>query len=114
MAYASFYAEPHLDDERAIVDRLIRKALELGYTVGVHDGEELALSRSSDYEAITSRVAMTDETHLIFRLGGTLDQKLVGKVYLVHGNGEDVVSDHSDNELTGDLVAHATGEDFRP
>lgn len=113
MAYASHYTAAHLKDEREIVDRLIVCALERNYLVSLHDGEEIVLSRSSSYEDITANIAATDMTILTF-----LDTSIEGSagkgiVILIHGNGEDVISDHTDNDLIGDLVAHATGEDFR-
>ncbi|MQX49642.1 hypothetical protein [Sinorhizobium medicae] len=93
----------HMDrTEQRIVGALIRKALKLGYLVSVYDGEEWALRKSSDYEAITAEVAATDETTLRFRL--SIGEGLVGSVWLIHGNAEDVICDHTDNEATAALV----------
>ena len=113
MAYASFYMEPHLADERAIVDRLIRAALERKYLVTLHDGEERVLSRSSSYDDITALIAATDMTVLTFFDTSIEGPAGKGRVILIHGNGEDVVHDYTDNDLIADLVAEATGEDFR-
>ncbi|TPL42576.1 MULTISPECIES: hypothetical protein [unclassified Mesorhizobium] len=97
MAFPS-YMRP---TEAKIVGALIKKALGLGYVVSVYDGEEWALKRSGDYEKITAEIAATDETQLVFR---RQDKTKIGSVLLIHGNDEDVVSDHSDNELTNQLV----------
>ncbi|TPJ51767.1 MULTISPECIES: hypothetical protein [unclassified Mesorhizobium] len=87
--------------EATIVGNLIKKALGLGWTVSVYDGEEWALQQSSDYEAITTEIAATDETQIIFR--GGIGQR-IGWLQLIHGNDEDVISDHTDNIAMGLLV----------
>jgi hypothetical protein len=43
--------------EQKIVSAVINKALGLGYVVSVYDGEEWALKKSADYEAITAEIA---------------------------------------------------------
>lgn len=114
-AYPAYYMEnDDLADERAIVDRLIRGGLERGYQVSVSDGEEWAIKLSTDYAAITAKVAATDTTILHFTNPAQADRIIGrGSVLLIHGNGSDVVSDHTDNDMTADLVALATGEDYR-
>lgn len=91
--------------ERRIITRIIRKALKVGYSVSVYDGQAWALSKSTDFEAITAEVHATDLTQLRFRLSGGA---IVGSVILIHGNDEDVVHDMTDNEamafLTDDRV----------
>lgn len=90
----------HLSDiERDVIDDLIREALAQGALISVYDGEEWALSRSTDYRRITSEIAATDETTIGIRLrddamGWAL--RKVGTVFLVHGNGAEVVSDYTD------------------
>ncbi|RUU76134.1 hypothetical protein [Mesorhizobium sp. M7A.F.Ca.MR.362.00.0.0] len=88
--------------EVKIVGRLIKKALGLDYVVSVYDGEEYGIVRSNNYEAITAEIAATDSTELVFRRRD--DKTKIGSVLLIHGNDEDVISDHSDNELTNKLV----------
>jgi hypothetical protein len=95
MAYPEHYLAPHLDTERAIVDRLIRAALGRGWTISVFDGEEWSLKRSTDYEAITAEVCATDETTLNFR--DPVAPAQIGRVWLIHGNGADVISDCTAN-----------------
>jgi hypothetical protein len=84
MAYPD-YLDPV---EREIIDRIIKDVLAAGHTIWVEDGEEIALKRSTDYEAITAEIAATCETTLIIE---TPDG--VGHIWLIHGNGCDVVSD---------------------
>ncbi|TGT64042.1 MULTISPECIES: hypothetical protein [unclassified Mesorhizobium] len=88
--------------EAKIIKRLVRKALNLGYVVSVYDGEDYAIVRSNDFDAITAEIAATDSTELVFRRAD--DKTKIGSVLLIHGNDEDVISDHSDNELTNALV----------
>lgn len=113
-AYPAYYMEnDDLADERAIVDRLIRGGLERGYEVSVHDGEERVISRSRSYENVTSYIALTDMTVLSFFNPSVSGPAGKGRVILIHGNGDDVVHDHTDNDMIADLVALATGEDYR-
>ncbi|WP_454287200.1 hypothetical protein [Rhizobium arsenicireducens] len=76
-------------DEQAIVGGIIRRALAGGHEISIHDEEELVLSRSRDYEVITAEVAATDLTTLV--ISG------LGSILLIHGNGQDVVSDCTDS-----------------
>ncbi|MBD9544325.1 hypothetical protein IB276_33300 [Ensifer sp. ENS04] len=97
------------DDEKKIVDKIIRKALDADLHISVEDGLDWALKFSQDYEAITAEVNATDVTMLRFRKlvheDNEIKRPIVGDVILIHGNGEDVVHDHSDNRETADLVA---------
>ncbi|ESY35389.1 hypothetical protein NKK48_30255 [Mesorhizobium sp. C386A] len=99
MAFPS-YLRP---TEAKIIGALIKKALGLGYVVSVYDGEEWALKKSGDYEKITHEIAATDATELVFRKAE--DGSKVGWLQLIHGNDEDVISDHSDIEIMRELVA---------
>lgn len=81
--------------ERKIITAIVRKALKIGYSISVFDGEEWAVKRSEKIEVITDNVGATDETTLRFRLQPS--NELVGDIFLVHGNDEDVVSDMTDN-----------------
>lgn len=102
MAYPAHYLKSHLKTERDIVDRLIRAALDRGYLISVHDGEEYtAVKRSADYEAITAEVAATDETIFVIR---TADHVRLGSVTLIHGNDADVISDYTDNAELAALI----------
>lgn len=95
------YPKHMLDDEKTIVDKIIRKALDADLYVSVEDGMQWALRFSRDYEAITAEVAATDVTLLRFRKlvdsAGKIERPLLGDVVLIHGNGKDVVHDYTDN-----------------
>lgn len=83
--------------ERDVIDDLIREALMQGARISVYDGEEWALSRSTDYRRITSEIAATDETTICLRKPDeTGALRRIGTVFLVHGNGAEVVSDYTD------------------
>ncbi len=103
-SYLDYYMKDHMADERAIVNRMIRAALAANLTVSVFDGEEWGLRASSNYAAITAEVAVTDQTTLRFR---DASKKLLGSIYLVHGNGDEVISDHTDNALMRALAGLA-------
>lgn len=91
--------------EASIIGRIIKTALARGYTVSVGDDVEWFIRRSTDFDKISSEVAATDFTYLSFFSANREDH--IGVIFLVHGNGSDVVSDHSDNELTASLVEAA-------
>lgn len=103
-SYPAHYLKDHMAEERAVVNRVIRAALSVGLNISVFDGEEWSLKASSDYAAITAEVAATDQTTLRFR---DASKKLLGSIYLVHGNGDEVISDHTDNALMRALAGLA-------
>jgi hypothetical protein len=78
--------------ERTITRRIVKAALAKGYTVSVYDGEEFALRRSSSERAIMKAIYSTDEDTLVMHGG----ERRIGQIYLVWGNGEDVVTDYTD------------------
>lgn len=114
MAYPDHYMAEHLTEERAIVDRIIRDALRRGYLITVSDGEEVALRWCNNYESITAEVAATDMTTLT--LFPDSHAKAIGNIFLIHGNGGDVVGDYTDNPevaavvLWADLLGILDGE----
>lgn len=76
--------------------KLVRAALDAGFCVSVHNGEEFAIKRSTDHAAICKELHATDEEYLIIRNRETGDK--VGTIFLVWGNdptGEELVCDHS-------------------
>ncbi|MER8641018.1 hypothetical protein [Mesorhizobium sp. M1252] len=87
--------------EKRIITAILKRALAAGYSVSVFDGEEWALRRSVDLEAITAECHATDETTLRF-WDATRNQ--MGSIWLVHGNEDDVISDHTDNSPMAALV----------
>lgn len=79
--------------EKAIATGLVRAALQLGWTVSVYDGGAWALCASDKQHAILNAMATTDCDNLRFRQHG----EIVCAALLVYGNGEDLISDTSDN-----------------
>ena len=97
----------HSKVERTIAKRLIRTILEAGYDVRIHEGEDWAMDkRSNDPKTIFDNMASTDEDRVYFYSTSERKEQL-GWIWLIYGNGEDLISDYSDNELTNDLVAKA-------
>lgn len=80
--------------EKPIIDRIVKTALERGWTISVFDSEEWPVKRSRDYETITANISTTDLTQLKFR---DSDGNYLGVVIFVHGNDEDVICDCTDN-----------------
>lgn len=99
--------------ERNVSLAIISDALAAGLVVSVYDGEEWSLRSSSDKAAIGAVIGDTCETRLTFRNPAMLDGDgrpvRVGWVWLVHGNGCDVISDYSDNAPTKALLRRAEG-----
>ncbi len=98
----------HIDiTERDIIDCVVRDALAAGYSISV-DGDGMNdLKRSTDYAKITETIAACSETELCF-WKEDLSRPLW--VYFVHGNGAEVLTDYSDNDLTNAIVARATAK----
>lgn len=100
-----------LADERQVVCAVLDAALSSGLLVSVYDGEEWALDRSNDRAAIECLIGATDETMLRFRSGAPFPDadhaRVVGHVWLIHGNGCDVLADHSDGAEMARLLAPA-------
>ena len=68
--------------------------------VRVYDGEEWATDWTRDRKTIQQETAATDETRYVLAAteteqGGAM--RRVGSITLIHGNGEDVISDASFN-----------------
>jgi hypothetical protein len=89
--------------ERRIASRFISDAIAAGYTLDVNDGEETVLVKSTDIDAILAAMFSTDEDILIVRRS---DHR-IGAVHLIHGNGGDLISDHTDTAEMRDLLAGA-------
>lgn len=81
--------------------RLVDLALERGYRLGVHDGEEWVLRDSTDREAVLDAMASTD--HDLLRIENPAAK--AGNVMLIWENGEDVISDYHCAEHIEALVS---------
>jgi len=93
--------------ELRIIDRVLRMALERGYAVSVHDSVDWVLVRSRSHVAILNVMFATDYEMLVFWDGAG---RRVGFMTFVYGNGEDVISDHTDNAVMQELFDYATGD----
>lgn len=84
---------------------LVTHALEQGYAVSVHDGEEYVLRKSTDFAAIWQAMGSTDaDTLQLYR-----DGRSAGWVLLIWCNGVDVISDYTvdlDDLAEGVMKAH--------
>jgi hypothetical protein len=91
--------------EKAIINRVIADALKTGHVISVYDGEEFAIKKSADAEAIRKEVAATDETTFTFHAA---DGSKVGWVWFVHGNECDVISDYGVSPIVEKILEGAT------
>ncbi len=92
-------------DERIIAQAIIRTALAKGWAISVNDGEEWTLRSSTDPVIIEEHLASTDGDWLRFREHG----KSLGAVYLIWGNGRDLISDASDNPIIEAFLDEVAG-----
>lgn len=83
----------HMDAQEArICDRLISQILGSGYEILVHDGEEPSTVVTADRSKIQAATAATGLT--VYWIYHDKDV-LVAGIYLVHGNGPDVIHEVS-------------------
>lgn len=79
--------------ERQIVRKVIDDALAAGYSLDVWDGEEDAISNSTDAEAIFATMFACDEEWIYFRKNG---EAPMGWVYFIYGEcGHDVINNYT-------------------
>lgn len=81
--------------ERKIARATINRLLAAGYDVGVNDGEATVVDRTDKIAVATKAMYSTDEDYLlaIDRQSG----RCIGWVRLIYGNGEDLISDYTNN-----------------
>lgn len=90
--------------ERGIATRLIRDLLAKGYYVRIHDGEEFNTESNLNKESeIKDNLATTGEDRIYFSKFSD-KQSYLGWIWLVWGNGEDLISDYSANPRTEEIV----------
>lgn len=93
----------HKNIELPIARHFIRNALSQGYELALHDSEEIAVPRTANFDALNKGLASTDmDTLIVYKSG---EPKRAGSVLFVWGNGTDVLSDHTDNDVINALVA---------
>lgn len=87
-------------DEAEIIARLIDYAL--GHPtilmLRVHDGEDWATDWTRSTTAIQQAIAKADMTRVyVMKVAESGSVQRMGSILLIHGNGEDVISDSSHN-----------------
>jgi hypothetical protein len=93
------YATHH---EARIARKIVKDALANGWTVSVYDGDEWTVKSSTDNRAILEAMCTTDSD--VLRLRDAAGES-IGNIWLVWGNDEDVISDHTDSETMADFMA---------
>lgn len=78
------------EEERKIATKLVKRFIDLGWSISVDDGEEITVRRSISPKTVLQALATTDSDTLI-----VTDQygRKIGSVWLVWGNGSDLISD---------------------
>lgn len=93
------------DMEKAIALQLVTDAIAAGYTIDVwNGGDEAEATRLDNVAAVTKELMHTDEDKLVIRKA---DGQAIGWVYLVYGNGADVITDYTANEETRSVCRRA-------
>jgi hypothetical protein len=91
--------------EAKIAALLVDAILAAGHSVTIWEGGGYAIKRATDRAAILDALASTDSDCVnVFDASG----KRLGEVLLIYGNGEDLISDHTDNDAIQALVDHAS------
>ena len=96
--------------EARVARKLVKAALARELSISVNDGEETTVKRSRDYRAIVDAMATTGEDYLTM-YAPTGDR--VGTFVLIYGNdesGEELISDHTDNDICGNMYRAAHGD----
>lgn len=101
----SQYATP---GEARAARKLVKAALAAGYMVSVNDGEEWTVKQSTNAREIIDALCTTGEDML--RLRDPADGATIGSFWLIYGNdpsGDELISDHSDNNVCDALYKQA-------
>ena len=88
----------HIGEAR-VARKLVKAMLDAGYTVSVNDGEEWTVKRAWRLKTVLDALASTEADTLRIRNAAG---ESCGTFYLVWGNdpsGEELIADHSDNEV---------------
>ena len=85
--------------ENKILSKLVDRARSLGYQMALNDGEEWTIERTplSDLtdEKLSEALASTGADRLRFY---TVTGEVIGSVWLIYGNDEDLISDYTDKD----------------
>ena len=91
-----------LDLEGSILRCLLLVIVANGYSVTLNDGEEDVIEKSTNIEEIEDAARSTDEDYLIVFVASG---RKVGAIRLIWGNGEDLISDYTDNAVINSLIS---------
>ena len=76
--------------------RIVTAAIDQGFAVSIHDGEEWAIKKSTNKKAAKAALGATDSETI--RLRDIATEIKIGDILIVYGNSEEeAVSDYSDN-----------------
>lgn len=92
------------DQEKKVIEAIIRAALEDGLKVTICDGEEFSVNLSRDFDQIMKGLGHTEEETIM--LYNNIGENWVGSIYLCYGNEPDEVVYNF-----GWTTAYATAED---
>jgi hypothetical protein len=91
--------------EKGIAKRVVRAAIETGYTVSLHDGGEYTVKRSRKLSEVMRAMFTVDEESLEIR---DSEGGLIGTVWMVYGNdGFDAINDFTATETMERLLVDA-------
>lgn len=77
------------DQEKKVIEAIIRAALEDGLKVSINDGEDFPVKRSRDFDQIMAGLGHCEEEAIMLR--NNIGETWVGTIYLVYGNDPDEV-----------------------
>lgn len=83
-----------------IITALIAAIFAGGYSITLNDGDDDVLHKSFDAERIRSNMNSTDMD--LFKV--YLQDQYIGFIQLIPDNGDDIVSNHSGNEIITNIV----------
>lgn len=91
--------------EKGIAKRVVRAAIEAGFTVSLHDGGEYTVKRSRKLSEVVGAMFTVDEESLEIR---DSEGGLIGTVWFVYGNdGFDAINDYTATETMEKLLRDA-------
>lgn len=104
-AYAAI--EKRVEREKSVVRKVVRNALNMGYSISLYDGEEWTIQRATTEKEVMSAIQTTDADTLRFRKIDDVGTP-VGSVYFVYGNSaSEVMNDWTDTEEVAAILAPA-------
>lgn len=97
--------------ETLIAQAIVDDALKAGLSVTIFDGEEYMLHKSKERTSILRTMRGTDMDTLTFYDNG----ERVGSVWLIYGNGCDLICDYTAQHRMDELLERANriSDDFR-